>query len=678
MLTSPILTKIGEYHKWRGSLAKTISDYRDWLSSGPQADATKELRLFDILETLAHDQIVIAFLGDHSRGKTETINALFFSDFNQRLLPSETGRNSMCSTEMFWDASDEPSIRLLPITTRKSEDTLTYLKTTPNIWQKFRLNIHSADDMKTVLRKLTEEIEVTQDEAEALGLWDPVDQKMIEELKKHGTVKIPAWRYATINYPHPLLKEGLVIIDTPGLKTLSSEPELTLNIIPSAHAVVYLMATDTGIAKSDLEVWSEYIKSRAKYKFVLLNKIDILWDEQKAKQDIINEIDRRVNITSHQLGVSPDIVFPVASQKALIARVRNNPELLEQSRVLELETALGNQLIQAKHEILGRTVALECSEMLKGSRKIMQQRLQSLRAQVNELRELRGKNSEESKSILAKVVTERKRYESSIPTFNLANEKITSHGKKLLKHLSATYLDDSIAESRKEMGDSWTTVGLNRGMRNLMRQAIDLADYVTRESKTIKKLADNIYDVFQSKHGFEIFEAPELDMTTFLNNMRALEKITDDFCKDLINVLTEKHFLIRKFFLGLGTQKQKIFEQARKDCENWLQDVLSTLKIQMAEHKETLNNRTENLMKAKSSAESLDSQLSVLEVEYALLSKEAQALDGMLLHLILATKPAIKAKLAEKSSFGQDKTLQMPDLPFLNIPTNSQPPQLNP
>jgi len=674
MITSPLLTKVNEYQAWRAKLTKTISDYRDWLASSPQSDGVKELRLFDILETLGRDQIVIAFLAEYSRGKTETINALFFSDFNQRLLPSEAGRTSVCSTELLWDASDEPSIQLLPIASRKSEDTLTYLKTIPNAWQKFRLNIHSAEEMKFALNKLIEETEVTQSEADELGLWNPNDANMMDEFKRTGRVKIPAWRHAIINYHHPLLKNGLVIIDTPGLNTLGAEPELTLNIIPSAHAVVFLTATDTGINKTDLNIWNEYIKGRAKYKFVLLNKIDIMWDEQKSKQDVINEIDRQVNITAHQLNVSPEIVFPISSQKALIARIRKNSELLEQSRVLELETALGNQIIQAKHEILGRTIAAECSEMIKGSRKILQQRLLSLRNQVAELKELRGKNLDESQHILAKVVTERKRYEASIPTFNLANEKISNHGKKLLKHLSVAYLDNSIAESRKAMGDSWTTVGLNQGMRNLMKQATELADYVAKESKTIKKLADNIYNVFQSKHGFEIFESPELDMSSFLNNMRALEKITDDFCKDPINVLTEKHFLIRKFFLGLGAQKQKIFEQARKECEHWLMDVLGTLKIQLTEHKATLVDRTKNLMKAKSSAESLDSQLAVVEREYALLSKEAQALDGMLLYLILATKPAVQAKLADKNNFGLDKTLQMPDLPFLNIPTVSLPP----
>lgn len=674
MKSSPLFTKISEYQTWRGSLTKTISDYRDWLANSTQADGVKELRLYDILEGLERDQIVIAFLAEYSRGKSETINALFFSDFNQRMLPSEAGRRSMCSTEILWDSSDEPSIKLLPIASRKSEDSLTYLKTTPNAWHKFRLNIHSADEMKTSLRKLIEEVEVTQQEAEALGLWDPENTDMVNSIKTHGLVKIPAWRHAIINYPHPLLKNGLVIIDTPGLNTLGAEPELTLNIIPSAHAVVFLTATDSGISKADLNIWNEYVKGRTKHKFVLLNKIDILWDDQKPKQDVINEIDRRVNITAHQLGVSPEIVFPVSSQKALIAKIKKNSELLEESRILELEAALGNQIIQAKHEILGRTVAAECSEMIKGTRKIVQQRLLSLRGQVKELKDLRGKNFEESKHILGKVVTERKRYEASIPTFNLANEKITAHGKKLLKHLSVAYLDESIAESRKAMGDSWTTVGLNQNMRNVMKQATELADYVTKESKAIKKLADNIYDVFQSKHGFEIFESPELDMSNFLNNMRALEKITDDFCRDPINVLTEKHFLIRKFFLGLGTQKQKIFEQARKECEHWLLDVLSTLKIQMTEHKATLNDRTKNLMSAKASAESLDNQLAVVEREYALLSKDAQAIDGMLLYLIIATKPAIKAKLADKNNFGLDKTLQMPELPFLNVPTIQPPP----
>ena len=34
----------------------------------------------------------------------------------------------MCPTEIFWDEREEPSIKLLPIDTRASDDLLTYLK----------------------------------------------------------------------------------------------------------------------------------------------------------------------------------------------------------------------------------------------------------------------------------------------------------------------------------------------------------------------------------------------------------------------------------------------------------------------------------------------------------------------------------------------------------------------
>ncbi len=666
-MSDTLQSKVNEYQEWRSSLTQVITNYRDWLSKSEHSDAIQELRLYDVLEMLKRDQLVMAFLAEFSRGKTETINALFFADFNQRLLPSEPGRTTMCPTEIFWDAREEPSIKLLPIETRVSDDTLTYLKTTPNAWKKFRLNVDSPEEMKETLRKLIDQKEVSQVEAEEFGLFNPQDIGMIHELETQGLLKIPVWRHAIINYPHPLLKSGLVVIDTPGLNTLGAEPELTLNIIPNAHAVLFLTATDTGITQSDMQIWNDFIKGRAKYKLVLLNKIDMLWDEMKSKQDVANEIEKQVNITAHQLGISPESVFAISAQKALVAKIKKNQTLLEQSGIIELETTLGNQIIQAKHEILGRTVASECSEMIKNSRKLVQGRLISLREQVIELRSLRGQNIDASKDLLAKVVEDRKRYEASIPTFNQANDKISHLGKKLLRHLSMAYLDTSLAKGRQAMGDSWTTVGLNKGMRNLMKQANNLAAGVTKEGKDIKKLADNIYGVFQSRHGFDVFTPPELDLSEFMSNMKALEKITDDFCADPVNVLTEKHFLIRKFFLGLGTQTQKIFEQTEKNCTRWLEDVLGRLKAQMTQHKDSLDQRTKNLTDAKASTEALDSRLTIVEAEYAAMAKESQTLDNMLLHLMKAVQPAIKAKAAAEKSVGLDKSLKLPDMPFLNV-----------
>ncbi len=658
-----LLSKLQAYNAWRDKLEKTISDYRDWLALSPQADSVKELRLHDMLVSVKHDQIVMTFLADDESEKTEAINALFFDEIERHFFPIKPSNNAMCSTEFYWNPNEEPCIKLLPISTRRTEDTLAYLKTTPNVWQKHQLHIGDDDEMQEAFGKLSEQLEVSHSEAISLGLWNADDKTMVSSSDKEGFIKVPLWRHAMINYPHPVLKNGLVIFSTPGLDKLNAEPELMLNNMQSSDAAIFITPADTGVTENDVTIWNEYIKNRIKQQFVLLDKIDVLESKHHTDLSLKNAIDRQVTMTAHQLHTSPENVFPISAQKALLAKKQNNQELLNSSKLPVFEEALGDRIVQAKHHLLGKTIAYECSEMIKSSRKLIQQRRTSLQEQINELKAIKGKNVSETQLILKKVIAEKKRYESSIPTFNLANEKISKHGKNLLKHLSVSYLDSSIKKSRKEIGDSWTTVGLNQGMRNVMKQANELADYVTKESKKIKKLADNVYDVFQSKHGFEIFEAPELDMSNFLNQMRTLEKVTDDFCRDPINVMTEKHFLVRKFFLGLGTQKQKIFEQARKDCEHWLLDVLSTLKSQMTEHKTTLTERTKNLMKANDSTKALDQQLKTVEAEFAQVSKESKAMDAMLLNIVTAMQPAIKAQLAEKNSLNMP-SFNLPELPL--------------
>jgi predicted GTPase len=96
--------------------------------------------------------------------------------------------------------------------------------------------------------------------------------------------------------PHPLLAQGLVILDTPGLNAIGTEPELTLSLLPNAHAVLFILAADTGVTQSDLTVWREHIGTAggaSKGRIVVLNKIDSLWDELKSGEEIDAEIARR-------------------------------------------------------------------------------------------------------------------------------------------------------------------------------------------------------------------------------------------------------------------------------------------------------------------------------------------------------------------------------------------------
>lgn len=148
---------ITDYQHWREQLVQTISDYRSWLSTNGESDMVQDLRLYDMEESIRKDRLILAFVAEFSRGKTETINALFFSDYNQRLLPSDPGRTTMCPSELFWNDQDEPCIKLLPIETRKRDDSLAYLKSHQNQWVKLRLDIDSATSMRETLRALAQQ-----------------------------------------------------------------------------------------------------------------------------------------------------------------------------------------------------------------------------------------------------------------------------------------------------------------------------------------------------------------------------------------------------------------------------------------------------------------------------------------------------------------------------------------
>jgi hypothetical protein len=63
-------------------------------------------------------------------------------------------------------------------------------------------------------------------------------------IAEDGLVEILKWRHAIINIPHPLLEQGLVIPDTPGLNALGAEPETDAQHVAPAHAVLFILAAD--------------------------------------------------------------------------------------------------------------------------------------------------------------------------------------------------------------------------------------------------------------------------------------------------------------------------------------------------------------------------------------------------------------------------------------------------
>lgn len=352
------------YTEWRSRLSANIGEFQGWLSNNELSDAQTDLRLTQLLERLREDRLNVAFVAEFSRGKSELINAIFFADYGSRILPSSAGRTTMCPTELLYDAGKTPRIELLPIQTREANTSVSEYKRYSEEWFMVPLDIDSADVMQEALHHVSETIRVMPDEAGRLGF--EVGSDDLYRVGDDGLVEIPRWRHALINFPHPLLQQGLVILDTPGLNAIGTEPELTLSLLPNAHAILFILAADTGVTQSDLTIWKDHIGDGGTTKrgrVVVLNKIDAQWDELKSVSEVDAEIERQVVSCASILGLPERQIFPVSAQKGLVAKINGDRALLDKSRLPTLEAALSEELIPAKQDIVRDNTDSEFGEV---------------------------------------------------------------------------------------------------------------------------------------------------------------------------------------------------------------------------------------------------------------------------------------------------------------------------
>lgn len=615
-MSDEVRDRLDDYARWREALLGGVEAYRGWLEATGGCDARQTLRIYDLLEGLKQERLVLAFVAEFSRGKTELINALFFADFGGRLLPSDVGRTTMCPTEVFHEPEQPPYLRLLPIETRLRQESIAAFKRMPVEWSQLRLDPADREGMLAAMQCLSETRVVAAEEARALGL--------AEDCPASGddSVEIPAWRYALINYPHPLLDSGLTVLDTPGLNALGAEPELTLSVIPNAHAVLFLLATDTGLTKSDREIWDRYLGHRGQHRLAVLNKIDVLWDDLKTPDEVQAGIARQVRDTAHQLGLPPARVLALSAQRALLAKIRGDAALLEKSGIEALEKVLAEEIVPAKQDLVRRAVAEEIGAMVEASQGELRGRLGAARHELAELSALSGKNREVAGQLREKLLAEKLLYDASVGNFNLTRNALSRHKKALRANLDERPLQQIMDQSRTAMQGSWTTAGLSRGMHALVHGLNRQFDKTLERGRQIRLLLHAAYGDFHQKHGFPRLNPPQLDLEPYQERLQELARKTDEFCRDPVNIMTEKHFLINRFYLALVGQAEAVFRKARREADAWLGNSLDPLAAQIKEYKARLERRLENIRKIRDHTETLDERLGELRLEIADLERQ--------------------------------------------------------
>lgn len=264
----------------------------------------------ELISKLLEGHFNLAVLGQFKRGKTTFINALLGS----RLLPTA----------------------VVPLTS-----IITLIK--------YGRNLHIEVLFKNGVRK-----KITLEE-----LPDYVTERGNPENRK-------GVQYVEVHYDSAYLRDGVQIIDTPGIgSTYQHNTAVTYNYLSKVDAAVFLVGVDPPISQVEYDFLNDIRKYVNKI-FFLQNKID-----QMDKKDRVESLEFTKHVIEEKVGLKDIKIFPISAKLALEGKLKNNQEIRDRSLIADFERALNDFLIREK----GKTILISA---LSNTLKILSDEMMSI------------------------------------------------------------------------------------------------------------------------------------------------------------------------------------------------------------------------------------------------------------------------------------------------------------
>ena len=611
---------------WRSALEAQVRELARFLREHDLLDEPAGDLLESLRQRLAGEKLIVAFVAEFSRGKSELINAIFFADAGRRILPATPGRTTMCPVELGYEPDEPAGLALLPIETRLQGQSLAELRRQPRLWQLTPLDLGDTEGLAQALTQVTQTKPVSQAVARDLGFWHDDAPDDNPPLDDQGQVEVPAWRHALINLPHPLLKRGLVVLDTPGLNAIGAEPELTVGLLPAAHATVFVLGADTGVTKSDLSIWRDHLGVQGVSRYVVLNKIDTLDDPLGSRAITEAQIERQCDDVARTLNMPRERIFPLSAKQALAARVAGDERALTDSRLPALEEALSERLLPHRQQMLAQIGldGITVVEQQVGRR--LNDRRRQIAEQLLELRGLRGKNAAKVKLMLTRVDAEAAEFEQCIARLQAMRVVHTRMLKDALLDLSSDRLREHVGEMQESIRSSLLQLGAKKAFLTLCGHLRERMKHAQERNAEIHAMLAASFEMLNTEFGFSLMVAPAPDLARFVADLELIERNYVQYL-GLTQALklTQERFL-EQFRRMLISRLRVVFESASGELELWNKTASSQIDTQLRDRRRGFKRRREALERIQLAADELESRLGELEEQDARLQQLQQRL----------------------------------------------------
>ena len=289
-----------EFTVRRAALIQTGEELRRFLEESGMPDKAREVS--GHLQRLEHDSVKVAVIGEFKGGKSTLINAMLGSE----ILPSWTVECTAAITQVGY--GDRPG-----------------------------MIVHTTDGKQ--------------------------NEQPLEQLKELATTRNDQFddvAYIEARFPAEPLKNGLVIVDTPGTNCAVKARELiTKRFMKIADAAILVLNAEYLLRQSEVQfIRDEVTQSNYGTVFVVVNRCDLFKDEPEQLKQALNQ----TTVKLKELIPSLERVYPLSAKEALKGRQSNVADLVGSSGIEALENDLGRYVAEKSATdrlVRVRTVFLE-------------------------------------------------------------------------------------------------------------------------------------------------------------------------------------------------------------------------------------------------------------------------------------------------------------------------------
>ncbi len=368
-------------------------------SNGVLADLKMEEQRSDLMkagEKLQNHLFSVGIMGEFKRGKSTVINALLGAD----IVPSD----------------------IVPCSA-----TLNYIRydTNPNAEVRFKdgssKNV-GVDELSDYVSKITEESE-----------------------RMAATVED-----AVVYYPCEFCKNGVQIVDTPGLNDDERMTAISENVIPTLDAIIMVLVPDAPFSQSEAEFVRNKLMASDLGKIIfLVNKIDTIDEDDvdrvlagiknKITKSVLEKMKTVYGEESDEYEKAKNIVgdiklVPVSARKALKGKLKKNSEMLAQSGFEVFENVLSKMLTEERGVLELMPPVNKISTVAKAADDIIRTRRDALKLSADEFEKIQEESAEkliaarkQKKEEIASLKAKGNNlYAELLPEVNLAYEEIES------------------------------------------------------------------------------------------------------------------------------------------------------------------------------------------------------------------------------------------------------------